>query len=803
MTVRENRPAALTESVRPATPTELVRPTATYRLQLHAQFGFADVVKILPTLDALGISHLYLSPIATAMAGSTHGYDWIPPASVAEDLGGIDGLRALRRAARKRGMGIIVDIVPNHMGIGDPLQNAWWTDVLRHGRESDYAHYFDLDLSIDNGVGGKIALPVLESGDDDPSLIIDDDGNLVYRGRRFPTAPGSVDDTADARAVHDSQHYRLVPHDAGVIGYRRFFAVNELAALRQEDPDVYDATHRWIFDLVAADLIDGVRVDHPDGLADPVEYLQQLRVDLGPAPAIYVEKVLAHTEELDGWLPVNGTTGYDQLRIIDALFVSEAGMVELTELHEMVTGSTGDAQWLHDAGIELKKVALTHQFSAEFARLVRVITETASEHGVPAGIPPETVAVATSELIGSSLLYREDYPSLLPYFASSLASLATYRPELAGAVTVIADATTTPGEPSARLGQVTGAVTAKSIEDCLFYRTARLVSTQEVGCDPGFPTLTLAEFHELNERRVTTWPLAMSTSSTHDTKRGEDVRTRIRMLSQIPQRWMGTVLDINRRNPPPDPVTGLFLLQNIFGIWPADGVLAPDWRERVGAFARKAVREAGVNTSWTDVNDEFEEAVEGWIDAATTGKSAAALTALATEIDGYWQSESLAHKAITLLSPGVPDIYQGTQWWEDSLVDPDNRRDVDYTRSLDHPKAKLISTALRLRRNHSDAFDSAASYLPLFAEGPGADRIIAFGRGVHPIEDPEVIVVTTRFTHSFSDDVRAATTISLPDGEWVDAQDKSRWSGDVSIAALLRDYPVALLEHRRGRSRRR
>ncbi|NMO04209.1 malto-oligosyltrehalose synthase [Gordonia sp. TBRC 11910] len=782
-------------------------PVATYRIQLTPDFQFGDVVKILPQLSALGVSHLYLSPIATAMAGSQHGYDWVPSridddgatgVVVAEALGGLTGLRALRKAARKKGLGIIVDIVPNHMGIADPLQNPWWTDVLRFGQYSEFAEFFDLDFSPANGVQGKIALPVLASDGDLTPLRIDDAGNLVYHDKVFPTTPGTAEPGSDTTQAHAAQHYRLVPHDSGLIGYRRFFAVNELAGLRQENAAVYYATHQWVIDLYDEGLIDGVRVDHPDGLADPVGYLRQLRTDLGPAALIYVEKVLAPTEELDATLPVEGTTGYDQLRIVDALFVSEAGLVELTELHEMFTGATGDAQWLHDTAIALKRQTLATTFPAEHARLVRAIRDVEPDLGLTAG----AVFEATGELIATSLFYREDYPGLLRYFASNLASLATRRPELATAVTLIADATASIGESSARLAQTTGAVTAKSVEDCLFYRTARLVSAQEVGCDPGHATMTVTEFHEHNQRRMATWPAAMSASSTHDTKRGEDVRARIRMLSQIPQRWMGTVIEINRRTPPPDALTGLFLLQNIFGIWPDDGLPTPQWFLRVHAYAVKAMREGALHTSWTAPDAEFEDAIAAWIDEVTTGDNAAALSALAAEVDIHWRAEALAHKAITLLGPGVPDIYQGTQWWEDSLVDPDNRRPVDYAQSTDHPKWELIHAALKLRADHPDAFGVDSTYVPLVAEGAGSDRIVAFGRGIPDREVPDVVVVTARFTHSFTDDVRADTKVPLPEGDWVDVESKERYTGEASISDLLADGPVALLERRKSRRKK-
>lgn len=759
-------------------------PIATYRVQLTPDFGFAAVAGILPQLRELGISHLYLSPVGTAMPGSTHGYDWVPPPAVAAALGGLDDLRSLRATARAHGIGLIVDIVPNHTGVADVLRNPWFADLLRHGAGSRYAGYFDADFGLDNGAGGALALPVLAADGDLTPLTVDHRGILHYYDHAFPTAPGTLGGTP--QEVHARQHYRLVPWNSGLIGYRRFFTVNELAGLRQEDPAVYDDTHEWLRGLIDADLIDGVRVDHPDGLSDPVAYLNRLRADLGGDRLLYIEKILAADEALDPELPVQGTTGYDPMRTIDALFTAPSGVVGLGEIYEHTTGLPGDSASLNAAERDRKLVTLRESFPAEHRRLVRAIT-----HSDP-DADGAAIAEATAELIAGLGVYRADYPSLRPRLVRTAGEIAARRTDLADAVHRVVAAVDHPGGAGARLAQTCGAVTAKSVEDSLFYRTARLVSAQEVGSDPTDPTLGLPGFHENNMRRAAEWPLAMTASSTHDTKRGEDVRARIAQLAQVPERWSMLITDLWASTPPPDDFTGYFLLQNVVGVWPVDGSVTAELRDRLVAYAVKASREAGLRTSWTAVDDEFEAALTRWIDALLDGPGAAAIDLFVARIASSWQQEALARKAIALLGPGVPDIYQGTQWWEDSLVDPDNRRPVDYTRSPDHPKTQLVRTALGVRAAHADAFGSQGTYLPLYADGPAADHVVAFGRGT--AAGPEVIVVTARFTHSLRADVQAATTLALPGGRWRDAVSGAEHTGTVDIASVRSaEHPVAIL----------
>ncbi len=759
-------------------------PRATYRFQLNGDFGFADVTATLDHLVDLGVSHVYLSPIGTAAAGSTHGYDWLPPPAVSDVLGGIDGLRELRRAATDRGLGIIIDIVPNHTGVADALANPWFADLLRHGHRSHYASYFDVDLSDDNGADGKIALPVVAADGDLSPLEIDEQGNLRYYDHAFPIAPGTADGTA--AEVHARQHYKLVPWNSGLIGYRRFFTVNELAGLRQEDPAVYDATHGWLRELIAEDLIDGVRVDHPDGLWDPQQYLRNLRHDVGDDRLIYIEKILAPDEPLEPTLPVEGTTGYDQLRIIDGLFVAPSGVVQLTELNEHITGDTGDAQWFASVEHQRKLTTLRESFPTELRRLVRTIT-----HSDPAA-DSASIADACAELIAALGVYRADYPSLRPRLETTAVRIAAANPSLTRALDAIMRATRSPGAATSRLAQTCGAVTAKSVEDSLFYRTARLVSAQEVGGDPANPAVSLNEFHDHNARRARRWPLAMTATSTHDTKRGEDVRARIALLSQVPERWSLVIERVWLGTEIPDNLTCYFLLQNIFGVWPADGEVTDELRARLVEYARKASREAGLRTTWTEIDEDFETAIERWIHQVTTDPIATAVSDLVARTSSAWRQETLARKAIALLGPGVPDIYQGTEWWDDSLVDPDNRRPVDFARSLEHPKAELVRTALGVRAGHPEAFGASSTYHRLPVDGPASDHAIAFGRGSD--DAPEVVVIAARFTHSLKPESAADTVIELPRGtRWRDVRTGVTHSDTVDLAAARTDHPVAIL----------
>jgi (1->4)-alpha-D-glucan 1-alpha-D-glucosylmutase len=723
---------------------------STYRLQMRGDcFTFADAEELLPYLDELGVSHLYLSPILTAADGSTHGYDVTDPTTVSAALGGPEGLERLSAAARARGMGLVVDIVPNHLGVDQPEQNPWWWDVLTHGRKATYSSFFDIDWDLDPQA--RIVLPVLGSDDD-------------------ATPPGYP---------ADSSHYRPIGWRNGVCGYRRFFSITSLAGLRQEDRAVFDATHVEVKRWVDEGLVDGVRIDHPDGLSDPAGYLAWLRELVGPQAWIVIEKILAADEALEPTLPVDGTTGYDALREIGGVFIDPGGAGPLTALFES-SGPSYDE--MPELARRLKAKAVTDTLGSEQRRLCRVI-----------GSDDARLPDAVAALISHIRVYRYDYPSLSSVLPVALAETADESPELAAPLSVVAAALSVNIEAAVRFNQLCGAATAKSMEDCLFYRDARLVSLNEVGGEPQHFGVSVAEFHQRAAVRARLWPQAMVALSTHDTKRGEDVRARIGVLSQVPLLWAEYVSAWERRNPPPDRATGLFLLQNMFGVWPADGSVTTELRDRLHAYAEKVIREAGTHTSWNEPDEKFESGVHAWMNAVIDGPIATELAGLVARLDDHTRSDALGQKLLALTVPGVPDVYQGTELWEDSLVDPDNRRRVDYKAgrealsTLNHPKIRVVTAALRLRRHRPDSFTDG-EYTPVLATGPAAEHVVAFRRGA------DVLAAVTRHSVRLAETGWSETALALPDGVWTDRIGGGRFSDNVLAADLFADLPVVLLE---------
>lgn len=739
-------------------------------------FTFADAEKQLDYLDALGVSHLYLSPILTAGHGSTHGYDITDPTTVSAALGGPDGLARLSAAARARGMGLIVDIVPNHVGVERPEHNAWWWDVLKHGRESAYSSFFDIDWDL---ADGRIVLPVLGSDDDVADLVVDGDrlrlGDLV-----FPIAPGTGDGTG--AEVHERQHYRLIGWRNGICGYRRFFSITSLAGLRQEDRAVFDATHAEVKRWFDEGLVDGVRIDHPDGLSNPTGYLAWLRELTGPDAWIVIEKILAVDEPLEPTLPVAGTTGYDAMREIGGVFVDPSGEQALTNLFD----STGvPHSSMPDLARILKAEAVTETLASELARLRRVVA-------AAVGTDHDDLPAAIAALLSRIGVYRSDYRSLAGVLPTAFAETAGAYPHLATALALVAAALAVSTEAEVRLQQLCGAATAKSMEDCLFYRDARLVSLNEVGSEPHHFGVGVAEFHQRAAVRARMWPTAMVALTTHDTKRGEDVRARIGVLSQVPSLWAELVGKWTVSTPPPDARTGLFLWQNVFGVWPADGQITDSLRQRVHAYAEKAIREAAVHTTWNDPDDDFESKVHRWLDAVFDGPVGPEMTSLVARLDMHARSDALGQKLVALTAPGIPDVYQGTELWEDSLVDPDNRRPVDYAarrEALDanrNPKLRVVSAALAMRRARPDTFIDGG-YTPMLADGPAAAHLLAFTRG------HDVLTAVTRHTVRLSETGWAETSLTLPPGMWTDRLTGGRHAGTVLAAELFADLPVALL----------
>lgn len=775
----------------PTRPDGRIEPVAAYRVQLTPDFAFAEVVGILDHLVELGISHLYLSPILHAMPGSTHGYDWTPPTQVSPELGGLDGFRLLRAHARAVGIGVLVDIVPNHVGIAVPAQNAWWADVLRHGVASPFFGYFDIVPAAHDGRDDVILLPYLNTEGDLSALRVDDDGNLCLHEWVLPTTPGSAEPGDDPFEVLERQHYGLVPSTYSLLSYRRFLDIGELAALRPEVPEVFEATHGWLRYLVTEDLLDGLRVDHLDGLRDPRGYLDRLREILGPDRLLYVEKGLSIDEDLAPDLPVDGTTGYDQLQLIEAVFTAPPGTIELDEIYRWVTGLHGDGDHLAVLGRQLREETLRSRFPTRLRLAGSAVSVAAPS------VPPHVVEQAVAAFVIAVTVGRPDYPHLLPRVLATIEAARAALPSADAGFDALTQVFTAPGEyPDAlfRVSELCAVVSAKAIEDVGFHRTARLVSTQELGCNPRHPTISRPAFHERNERRAREWPRALTATSTHDTKRSGDVRARIAVIAQVPQRWHMLVRRIWADYPPPHPRTAYLLLQNVIGVWPEDGRPDEQLHARLAAYTAKAMREAAVITSWTDRNLEAEQQTQDWLSGLLEGDAAELISDFVALIARAGREESLARKAIALLGPGVGDIYQGTQWWDDSLTDPDNRRPVDHSRSLDHPKAQLIIEALTVRRRHLAAFGIDGTYREVIARGRRARHVLAFARAVGEAP-PSVVVVAARMTQTFtSGPDRAAAVVDLPEGCWRDVRSAAEHAGSVRADRLLQGRPVVILE---------
>lgn len=812
--------------------------TATYRLQLRGpqadpagrSFGFAEAAAQVPYLRDLGVSHLYLSPIFTADPTSTHNYDVTDPTEINPELGGIEGLRELAATAHAAGLGIIIDIVPNHLGVEDPRLNSWWWDVLKNGRDSEYEHYFDIDWHADNGADGKLGMPILgQPGDEDKLELTELDGETViaYYDNYFPVADGtweSLDD--DPVDVYDRQSYRLMYWRDGVISYRRFFSVNGLAGIRQEDPMVFEHTHRIIRQLIGEDLIDGVRVDHPDGLSDPFGYLTRLREVVGEDRWLVVEKILEVDEALDPRLSVDGTTGYDSLRELDGVFVSREAEDSMSMLALQHSGSTWDEAAVTAAQQELKREVAREELSAEIRRLARAMRR---DNFSTAGnaVAEEDLTTTIVELVAAMPVYRADYLSLSRVTATVVAEMSRRFPSRRDALDLIAAALNANAEAKIRFAQVCGAVMAKGVEDTTFYRAARLVALQEVGGAPGRFGVSAAEFHLLQQERARLWPKAMTTLTTHDTKRGEDVRARIIELTENPSDFTEFIQRITAIVPAPDAGTGHFLIQNLLGIWPVDGQITETLRERFQGYTLKAIREAGVHTTWVDPNDSFESAVADWVDVLLDGPVTSQITEFVGPLARGGVQISVGRKLLQITGPGIPDIYQGTEFLDDSLVDPDNRRFVDYTARRqvldiidegvdwedlaaeaaaqeaatgtypqldlygDRIKLHVVHEGLKLRADHPEYF-VGGDMQAVFAVGAAESHLIGSARG----DAGGIGVITLATRRPLLLEQRggwADTTVTLPEGRWLDRLTGRTFESTVPVSEVLALFPTALL----------
>lgn len=811
--------------------------TSTYRLQLRGpnadpsgrKFGFAEAAEQVPYLKDLGVSHIYLSPIFAAVRESNHNYDVIDPTQINPELGGIDGLRELARVAHEAGLGLVIDIVPNHLGVENPRTNTWWWDVLKYGQDSQFEPYFDIDWHEDNGASGKLGLPVLAVEGDEEHLKLahlgpDEfpagaapEGEVVlqYFDSYFPVRPGSFESVEDDPVdVYQKQSYKLMFWRDGVISYRRFFSVNGLAGIRQEDDAVFDHTHRALQAIIDEGLIDGIRVDHPDGLTDPFGYITCLRELIGQDRWLVIEKILAANEPLDPRLNVDGTTGYDALRELDGIFINTAAEDTLSMLALQQSGSTWDEAAIAAAEHQLKREVAQNELGAELKRLVRAMRR---DNFSTAGqdVSEEDLMDTVVELVASIPVYRADYRSLSRITSAVVAEMARKQPARRDALDLIAAAMLAEGEAKMRFAQVCGAVMAKGVEDTLFYRANRLVSLQEVGGAPGRFGVGAAEFHLLQQERAQLWPHAMTTLTTHDTKRTEDTRARIGEIAELADEYAELTRQVFAIVSPPDTATGHFLLQNVVGVWPADGEVSETLRDRLHEYAVKAVREAGVHSTWFDQEPEYEQSIRDWIEALLFGPVAGLITDFVARLHRGAVTVSLGRKLLQIAGAGIPDTYQGQEYFDLSLVDPDNRRFVDYTAraqtlsqyrereqagDLDDylggdlygngaslAKQVLIREALSARREHPEVF-LEGSHQAVFAVGDAKDHLVGIARGT------QAIALATRLPLELeSRGGWGETTVQLPKGDWHDRLTGRSFTGTVAVADVFSLLPCALL----------
>lgn len=812
-------------------------PVSTYRLQLTEDFTFDDAAARVGYLARLGVTHLYLSPILTAAPGSTHGYDVVDHDEISPALGGRAAFDRLAAAAREAGLGLVVDVVPNHMAVPTPVwhNKALWS-VLAHGPESPYASWFDVDWSAGDGA---LLMPVLGSrvgavlaadelavdtaeipGLDGPQTV------LRYFDHVFPVRPGT--EQLPLGELVDRQHYRLAYWRVAneELNYRRFFDVGTLAAVRVEDPAVFDATHALVTDLVRSGAVDGLRIDHPDGLADPSGYLTRLAAATDDA-WVAVEKILAPAEELpDDWAAV-GTTGYEAAWRVNQVFVDPGGGGELGAVMHRLTGDAPDA--LPAMVDEAKREIVTGVLFAEVDRLADLAADICRDDVRLRDHTRRSLHDCLVELLVAADRYRYYVvpgepvaPDAAAAFAECVARARTHlEGDRLDTLDLLADLLMGRESGSAgrrrearrdelvvRFQQTCGAVMAKGVEDTAFYRWTHLVSLTEVGGAPERFAISPDELHAWAARAQHRTPVAMTTLSTHDTKRSEDVRARLGVLSELPQEWSELVDHVRaataeHRSALVDGRTENLLWQTLAGTWTADGPIGTD---RLTAYLTKAMREAKEHTGWTSVDEAYESAALDLARAALSSPAVVdAFTAWVRATAVGVRAATLGTKLVQLTLPGVADVYQGTEVPAVALVDPDNRRAVDFdqlTRALDrldteHPRGpadeKLLVTsrALRVRRAHAPAFVGPhAGYVPVPTSTSAA---LAFARTADG--EPAAVTVVTRLALALERlGGWGEHTVVLPAGTWHDVlTGRDVPGGAVRLADLLTPLPVALL----------
>jgi (1->4)-alpha-D-glucan 1-alpha-D-glucosylmutase len=829
-------------------------PRATYRLQFNRQFTLSHARMLVPYLHDLGISHIYASPLLKASPGSMHGYDICNFQELNPELGTPEDFAELHGELERHQMGLILDVVPNHMGISGP-DNRWWRDVLTHGASSQYAGCFDVDWqAADPRLKGKVAMPILGERYHealargtirlaemegslclkcaDQSLPVSDETISELLRRVSESVPGGGSEAIRAaidkinsnpKALDEfvqMQNYLLMFWRNGdaVLNYRRFFTISSLAGIRIEEEWVFDQVFalvkRWLND----GWVDGLRVDHADGLRHPKEFLRRLR-EIAPKASIVVEKILGPGEPLDPSWPVDGTTGYDFLNNVCGLFIDPQGEKPLSDFYTEFTGDATD----YPALVRAKKHMVIHdQLAAETHRLTELLVRISARHWECRDFTRAELGGAWAELATCMPVYRtyagaarddtevskrdarliraaataarqhrQDLPEELFNFLEELLLLRR-RGELEDDFVL-------------RFQQLTGPIMAKAVEDTAFYCYGRFLALNEVGGDPSRFGVSAPAFHQWCQRQQTLWPRSMAATSTHDTKRGSDVRARLALLSEMPQEWITAVRhwskmnEGKRRQKWPDRKAEYVFYQTLVGAWPLS-------LDRVLAYMQKAVREAKENTDWCQPVPEYEEALQDFITGAFGDPEFMAdLGEFASRLlDPGWIN-SLAQTLVKLTAPGVPDIYQGAELWDLSLADPDNRRSVDFAlrkrllteaktlsaeevwrrRATGMPNLWLIWKVLNARRCHPDLFGRSGRYEPLPVQGEKAPHVLAFARG------EGAVTVVPRLAAGING-AWADTAVEIPAGHWRNAlTDEPIANG--RMTELVPHFPVALL----------
>jgi (1->4)-alpha-D-glucan 1-alpha-D-glucosylmutase len=851
--------------------------TATYRLQMNAGFTLTQARERVEYFATLGVSHLYLSPIFAARRGSMHGYDVVDPTRVNPEIGTEADLRVLSQNLHRHGMGLVLDVVPNHMGIG--RENPYWDDVLANGERSRYARWFDIDWIGGHAAHRKVTLPVLgdeldavvDRGELSVELVSGATPRIRYFAHSFPldpttlpsdlqlasTDPEEARELADAyaapegrtrlRALLDRQHYRLDFWRRGPreINYRRFFDVNELAALRMEDPLVFAATHDFVLRLVREGIVDGLRIDHIDGLLDPAGYLERLRTETRPETLLYVEKILSAGEELPAAWPVQGTTGYEFLNDLEDVFVDADGFAQIDNAYRRMR--LPQTATFHEIARAGKARVLRGALHADVDRVVALIAP--APGGPGPRWPANEIADALIEFIAALPVYRSyvgpdgrsgAVDRTIIESAVSDARAASAHPDIVAWIGDVMLDHRTDGDVDAaarlqfvqRVQQLSGPAAAKGVEDTALYDYVPLACRNEVGGAPDRPLDgAVQRLHRANERRAAHHPLALLATNTHDTKRSADARARLETLSEMPEEWERAigrwrVLNDGHRQQggahgAPDANTEYLLYQTLVALWPSP----PDLCERVTKYIIKAAREAKVHTSWVNPDQSYEQALERFVGRILAPSNTEFLGDLAHVAECAAQAgarNALSRVAVHLTSPGTPDIYQGDELRNFALVDPDNRRQVNYDLraallgdlaaagdpvsrigddALSWDGAKLLVThrLLALRRAQPELF-TRGSYRPLVVHGSRAAHAIAFARSIN---GRHAVTVASRLTLTWTSRNPAEwwgdTSVQLPDdmgtGRWRDAITGATISigGMVAVSALLDKLPVAVI----------